>query len=169
MFEFDPAKSALNKDKHGIDFVEAQALWKDEDRIEQAVVAAQVEEPNAVSVVGMMGRGCSGRGGYARRAARGSGSSRSGAPERTRLKLYERNKDNGRDITLEEFDAKFDRWRGASATIVDWSAARRPNLETKRVNVDFPAWVVAGLDRQAKRLGVTRQALIKMWIAERVG
>jgi hypothetical protein len=46
---------------------------------------------------------------------------------------------------------------------------RRPKLETRRVNVDFPAWVVAGLDRQAKRLGVTRQALIKMWIAERVG
>jgi CopG antitoxin of type II toxin-antitoxin system len=74
----------------------------------------------------------------------------------------------GRDITLEEFDAKFDRGEDIS-DYIDWSTARRPNLETKRVNVDFPAWVVAGLDRQAKRLGVTRQALIKMWIAERVG
>ena len=71
-------------------------------------------------------------------------------------------------ITAEEFDELFDSGADISE-YVDWSAARRPGLETKRVNVDFPAWVVAGLDRQAKRLGVTRQALIKMWIAERVG
>jgi hypothetical protein len=51
---------------------------------------------------------------------------------------------------------------------VDWTSVRRPNLEQKRVNVDFPAWMVSGLDRQAKRLGVTRQALIKMWIADRL-
>ncbi len=50
----------------------------------------------------------------------------------------------------------------------DWSTARRPGLELKRVNVDFPAWVVSGLDREARRLGVTRQSLIKMWIAERL-
>jgi hypothetical protein len=74
----------------------------------------------------------------------------------------------GRDISAEEFDAKFDCGEDISE-YVDWSTASQPNLETKRVNVDFPAWVVAGLDRQAKRLGVTRQALIKMWIAEKVG
>ena len=51
---------------------------------------------------------------------------------------------------------------------VDWSKARRPNLELRRVNVDFPAWVVEGLDREARRLGVTRQALVKLWIAERL-
>ena len=51
---------------------------------------------------------------------------------------------------------------------VDWTKARRPNVEVRRVNVDFPAWVVEGLDRQAKRLGITRQALIKTWIAERL-
>ena len=44
------------------------------------------------------------------------------------------------------------------------NAARRP----KRVNVDFPAWVVEALDREARRLGVTRQALVKLWIAERL-
>ncbi len=70
-------------------------------------------------------------------------------------------------ITAEEFDALFDSGADISEH-VDWSAATRPGLETRRVNVDFPAWVVTGLDRQAKRLGVTRQALIKMWIAERV-
>ena len=51
---------------------------------------------------------------------------------------------------------------------VDWGKARRPNLELKRVNVDFPIWVVEALDREARRLGVTRQALVKLWIAERL-
>jgi hypothetical protein len=50
----------------------------------------------------------------------------------------------------------------------DLAHGRRPNLESKRVNVDFPTWVVAGLDREAQRLGVTRQSLIKMWIAEKL-
>jgi hypothetical protein len=43
-----------------------------------------------------------------------------------------------------------------------------PNLKARRVNVDFPAWVVDGLDQEAQRLGITRQSLIKMWIAERL-
>ncbi len=46
---------------------------------------------------------------------------------------------------------------------------RRPGRETRRVNVDFPGWVVEALDREAERLGVTRQALVKLWIAERLG
>ncbi|MEF2548974.1 CopG family transcriptional regulator [Aurantimonas sp. E1-2-R+4] len=66
-----------------------------------------------------------------------------------------------------EFDAAFDAGEDVSDQ-VDWSKARRPNLDTRRVNVDFPTWVVAGLDQQARRLGVTRQALIKLWIAERL-
>jgi hypothetical protein len=67
-----------------------------------------------------------------------------------------------------EFDKKFDAGEDIDE-LVDWTKARRPNLETKRVNVDFPAWVVEGLDQQARRLGVTRQSLIKLWIAERLG
>ena len=43
-----------------------------------------------------------------------------------------------------------------------------PDVQVKRVNVDFPAWVVDGLDRQERHLGVTRQALIKLWIADRL-
>jgi CopG antitoxin of type II toxin-antitoxin system len=74
----------------------------------------------------------------------------------------------GRDIALEEFDAMFDRGEDVS-DYVDWSTARRPGLEPKRVNVDFPTWMVNGLDRQAERLGITRQALIKIWIAEKLG
>jgi len=67
-----------------------------------------------------------------------------------------------------EFDRRFDAGKDMSDA-VDWSQARRPNIELRRVNVDFPAWVVTGLDQEAQRLGVTRQALIKLWIAERLG
>ena len=70
-------------------------------------------------------------------------------------------------ITAQELDEKFDNGEDISA-YVDWSKARRPNLEARRVNVDFPAWVVEGLDREARHLGVTRQSVIKMWIAERL-
>lgn len=66
-----------------------------------------------------------------------------------------------------EFDASFDAGEDISA-VVDWSKAKRPNEVARRVNVDFPAWVVEGLDRQARHLGVTRQSLIKLWIAERL-
>jgi hypothetical protein len=66
-----------------------------------------------------------------------------------------------------EFDAAFD--AGEDITeYLDLTTMRRPNLEPRRVNVDFPAWVVAGLDREAARLGVTRQSIIKMWIAEKL-
>jgi hypothetical protein len=66
-----------------------------------------------------------------------------------------------------EFDEAVDAGEDVS-TKLDWSKAKRPNLASKRVNVDFPTWVVDSLDRQAQHLGVTRQSLIKMWIAERV-
>lgn len=66
-----------------------------------------------------------------------------------------------------EFDERFDAGEDVSAD-VDGSKARRLNVKAKRVNVDFPTWVVSGLDRQARKLGITRQALIKIWIAERL-
>jgi len=66
-----------------------------------------------------------------------------------------------------EFDAAFD--AGEDITeYLDLSTLTRPNQVLRRVNVDFPAWVVAGLDREAARLGVTRQSIIKMWIAEKL-
>ena len=71
-------------------------------------------------------------------------------------------------ITTEQFDEMFDNGEDISA-YVDWSKARCPNQEPRRVNVDFPAWMVQGLDKEAGRLGVTRQSLIKMWIAEKLG
>lgn len=66
-----------------------------------------------------------------------------------------------------ELDKRFDAGEDVSDQI-DWSRSKRPNTELKRVNVDFPAWVVKGLDQHAQRLGVTRQSLIKMWIADRL-
>lgn len=66
-----------------------------------------------------------------------------------------------------DFDKAFDEGEDVSA-VVDWTQAKRVNIQPRRVNVDFPSWVVDGLDRQAKRLGVTRQSLIKLWIAERL-
>ena len=51
---------------------------------------------------------------------------------------------------------------------LDLDSARRPRLETRRVNVDFPEWMISALDAQARHLGVSRQAVIKVWIAERL-
>lgn len=70
-------------------------------------------------------------------------------------------------ISAAEFDRKFDNGEDISEYI-DWASASRPGLEPKRVNVDFPTWMVDGLDREARRLGITRQALIKTWIAEKL-
>ena len=51
---------------------------------------------------------------------------------------------------------------------VDWSKAKRPNLEQKRVNLDLPKWMIDRLDYEAKRIGVARQAIMKMFLAERL-
>lgn len=67
-----------------------------------------------------------------------------------------------------DFDKKFDEGLEDIIEDLDLKSARRPMLEARRVNVDFPAWMVESLDREAKRLGVTRQSVIKMWIAERL-
>ena len=66
------------------------------------------------------------------------------------------------------FDAKFDDGEDITEHL-DLANARRPDSAPKRVNVDFPLWMVESLDAEATRLGVTRQALIKFWIAERLG
>lgn len=70
-------------------------------------------------------------------------------------------------ISAAELDRMFDDGEDIS-DYIDWSSARRPGLEPKRVNVDFPTWMVNGLDQEARRLGITRQALIKTWIAEKL-
>ena len=69
-----------------------------------------------------------------------------------KAKTFEKQFDDGVDIT------------GS----LDLSKAKRALLATRRVNVDFPAWMVESLDREANRLGVTRQSVIKVWLAERL-
>ena len=66
-----------------------------------------------------------------------------------------------------EFERKFDDGADVSGAL-DLEKARRPVQEQRRVNVDFPLWMIESLDREAGRLGVTRQSVIKVWIAERL-
>ena len=70
-------------------------------------------------------------------------------------------------ISAEEFDRRFDDGEDM-ADYVDWSRARRPGREVKRVNLDMPHDMVVNLDMHAKKRGVTRQALMKMWLADRL-
>jgi hypothetical protein len=66
-----------------------------------------------------------------------------------------------------EFDKRFDGGEDISKYL-DMTKARRPGQEQKRVNVDFPLWMVHLLDKEARRLGVPRQSVIKVWVAERL-
>jgi hypothetical protein len=66
-----------------------------------------------------------------------------------------------------EFDQRFEEGESVLEAL-DLETARRPRLEARRVNVDFPLWMVEQLDREASRLGVTRQSIIKLWLAERL-
>ncbi|MES3008838.1 MAG: CopG family transcriptional regulator [Pseudomonadota bacterium] len=65
------------------------------------------------------------------------------------------------------FDKAFDEGKSVIEHL-DIKNARRVAQEQKRVNVDFPVWMIESLDREASRLGVTRQSIIKMWVAERL-
>jgi len=66
-----------------------------------------------------------------------------------------------------ELDKKFDENKNISKYL-DISKVRRPGQEQRRVNVDFPLWMIDLLDKEAKRLGVPRQSIIKVWVAERL-
>ena len=70
-------------------------------------------------------------------------------------------------MKAKDLDKKFD--NGEDITkYLDLSKAKRPGQAQKRVNVDFPEWMIASLDREARKLGVTRQSIIKFWIAEKL-
>jgi hypothetical protein len=71
-------------------------------------------------------------------------------------------------MKAEDFDKKFDKGEEDIIDDLDLSTARRTNQDQKRINVDFPAWVVESLDREAARIGVTRQSIIKVWLVERL-
>ncbi len=70
-------------------------------------------------------------------------------------------------MKAKSFDKKFDEGKDITGDL-DLTIIRRPNQEQRRVNVDFPTWMIESLDREASRLGVTRQSIIKVWLAERL-
>lgn len=72
-----------------------------------------------------------------------------------------------KSIITQEFDALFDQEKDITE-FLDLKSAKRSNLETRRVSVDFPEWMIRLLDQQALKLGVTRQSIIKFWISEKL-
>ncbi len=66
-----------------------------------------------------------------------------------------------------EFDERFDAGEDVSKYL-EFSGARRPGQVIRRVNVDFPEWMVRSLDKEARRLGVPRQSIIKVWVPDRL-
>lgn len=70
-------------------------------------------------------------------------------------------------MKAKEFEKKFDSGEDIME-FLDKSKARRPGREQRRVNVDLPEWMIASLDKEARRLGVTRQSIIKFWIAQQL-
>ena len=70
-------------------------------------------------------------------------------------------------MKAKKVDSEFDSGKDITRAL-DLSKISRPNQEQKRVNVDFPSWMIESLDKEASRLGVTRQSIIKVWLAERL-
>ena len=70
-------------------------------------------------------------------------------------------------MKAKEFDKQFDKGEDISKYL-DLSKAKRVEQDQKRVNVDFPIWMIHDLDKEAQRLGVPRQSIIKLWVAERL-
>jgi hypothetical protein len=71
-------------------------------------------------------------------------------------------------MKAKDFDKKFNQDNEDIIDDLDLSTMRRTNQDQKRINVDFPSWVVESLDREAARIGVTRQSIIKVWLVERL-
>jgi hypothetical protein len=72
-----------------------------------------------------------------------------------------------KSITTQEFDKLFEEGKDITE-FLDLETANREELETRRVSVDFPKWMIQKLDQQAMKLGVTRQSIIKFWISEKL-
>ncbi len=71
-------------------------------------------------------------------------------------------------MKAKDFDKKFDDNKQDIIDDLDLSTIKRPNQSQKRVNVDFPTWVIDSLDSEASRVGATRQSIIKLWLVERL-
>ncbi len=70
-------------------------------------------------------------------------------------------------MKAKKFDSDFESGKDITGSL-DLSKIKRPNQIHKRVNVDFPTWMIESLDKEASRMGVTRQSIIKIWLAERL-
>ncbi|MDJ0654880.1 MAG: CopG family antitoxin [Xanthomonadales bacterium] len=70
-------------------------------------------------------------------------------------------------MKAKEFDQAFESGKDITE-FLDLDSATRPKQAQRRVNVDFPIWMIERLDREARRIGVTRQSIIKVWLAERL-
>ena len=70
-------------------------------------------------------------------------------------------------MKAKKFDTDFNNGKNVVGSL-DLSKIKRPSQEQRRVNVDFPTWMIDSLDKEAARLGVTRQSIIKVWLAERL-
>jgi len=70
-------------------------------------------------------------------------------------------------MKAKDLDKKFDEGKSILENL-DLENAKRPILDLRRVNIDFPIWMINSLDKESHRLGITRQSLLKMWVAERL-
>ena len=151
-FEFDPQKNDSNKVKHGMDFNEAQHLWDDPDLLEIPVKAS--DEARFLIIGKVQGKHCL----------------ESLPIEIIELELFPCGVLATRRLTsmkAKQFDKVFD--EGSDITeLLDISRAKRCEQVQKRINVDFPLWMINSLDKEARRLGVPRQSIIKVWVAERL-
>jgi len=157
---YGPAKNAANKAKHGIDFDEAQKLW---EYAYALTAGAGATEESRCSVVAEQGLNCGQR--LLHTEAWQYETFQYDAPGQTRSKTMKREKKKLTPISTEEFDRKFDDGEDISE-YVDWDSATHINLKPKVVNVSFPTWMVEALDREAAKMGITRQSLIKVVVNE---
>lgn len=150
-FEFDQAKSQSNLTKHGISFVDAQLLWDDPGLLE---IPARTEDEPRYLVIGLI----NGEHWSAVITYRST---------QVRLISVRRSRTEEPSMKAKTFDKQFHEGADITAAL-DLSRARRVLQVQKRVNVDFPTWMIESLDREAGKLGVTRQSIIKVWLAERL-
>lgn len=155
-FEFDRAKSAANLEKHGIDFIDAQAPWSDPDRLE---VPARSLDESRTQVVGRIG----GAVWSAFITMRGDRIRIISVSEQAMKKRQHTSRN--KTLSAAELDAMHDAGVDLSAQM-DLTKGVRPGRAVQRVNVDFPVDLLREIDQEARRLGVTRQAFIKVRLAD---
>ena len=151
-FEYDPNKSQINQQKHGINFESAQALWLDTKHIE--IQARTQDEPRFMVIGKIDNKYWSGIITYRENRIRIN-----------RSAVHDQGKSHS--MKASELDEKFDEDESV-LEFFDLSSVRQPGLEQRRVNVDFPIWMIESLDKAAKKFGVSRQSVIKIWLAERL-